>query len=477
VLVVFAGAVFAWWVAQCAQLWVRAWRGRTLRPVMLLSLAAAGLALTIWFAWWQSNATVLAVGSPYTGERQLIEQAFPGQAGDHQVMVSAIAAVLPLETSIVDQPLASTAVAILWLVPLLAFTIRPTTITPQWARTVRWDTGDVSGPVWEAQQPPRVLFPGLLGGVLCWTALVAVQAWMHAHPPVSGQPSNLYRLIDQVWLLVALLATAAATAIAAGVLARRYRLLLALITAETSTLVGLVGIFALLSLDGCVPALNTLQTSCRWDPEVAWSFFRSFIVPALVLPGLTAIVTVVVVSVFWKPRPLPAQSLTSATLLPANRGLRRLPVVALFIAAVAITASSEAYGAQINPLRHVPARTLPLRVVDGVTTSPRMRAIQTIYWEHLGGGELMQRFFDDTDRIAKALSDGPGGPQADVSRVRPACADLNRFARDASAFFRVPDPQAQQLWQTLITQAGKSGADCVQALVRQPHFVVDHVGW
>lgn len=462
-----AGTVFAWWVAQCAQLWVRAWRSRTIYPVMLLSLAAAGLALTMWFAWWQGEGPLLAAGSPYTvaGQRQFIEQAFPGPAGDHQVMLSVIAVVLPLLTNIVDQPLAATTVAVLWLVPLLAFTIHPTAIPPQWARTAPRDTGDASGPVGETRPPlPRVLLPGLLGGVLCWAALVVVQAWMHAYPPVSGQPSILYRLIHEAWLLVALLAATAVTASAASMLARRYRLLVALITAEISALVGLVGIFALLSLDGCVSALSLFQTSCRWEPEFSWLFFEPFLTPSMVLPGLTAFVTAAVVSVFQKLRPFPTQPLTCAT-LPGNRvGLRRLPVVVLCIVAVAITAAGEAYVAQINtPRQDVPTRLPSLRVADDATVSPLMRAIQTADWSHVGGDELLLRFIEDYKRVGEALSD-PVHNQAWVSRIRPACADLSRFTQDASSFFRVPDPQAQQLWQTFATQTGKGGADCVQAL-------------
>jgi hypothetical protein len=74
-------------------------------------------------------------------------------------------------------------------------------------------------------------------------------------------------------LLLALVLSAVVAAwIGAGRFGR-YRLLTALITAETSVLTGLAGLMALVSADGCVGRLDTLQSSCDWRPGlVLWTF-------------------------------------------------------------------------------------------------------------------------------------------------------------------------------------------------------------
>lgn len=55
---------------------------------------------------------------------------------------------------------------------------------------------------------------------------------------------------------------APAAAVAAA-LANQYRLLIALITAETAALLGLGGAFVSAVFDGCIPPLNTLRSSCQ----------------------------------------------------------------------------------------------------------------------------------------------------------------------------------------------------------------------
>ncbi|WP_345603141.1 M56 family metallopeptidase [Pseudonocardia adelaidensis] len=466
---VVAGIVFAWWVAQCAHLWARRWWGPSLRPAMLLSLAAAGLALSSWFGWWRSEGAQLALGPPATvaDEVRLLEEFFPGPPGDRWATLWAVATVDPLLTGIAFRPLAPTAVAVLWLVPVAALAIRPTGGVPRWARAAVGNAGDASGP---AREPPplgRVLVPGLWGGALAWAAAVVVQAYMHAHPPSSGQPSALYRLIYAVWLLVGLFVASGAAAVVAGAFVRRYRLLTVLIAAETAAVVGLAGMLVLLSVDGCVPPLNTLRTTCHWDPGSSWSFLRPFLALGVVLPGLIAIVVAAVGTVvrgFRSPPAPPARGRTRAERRGPLAG--RVGVAALCAVAVGITASGETHlvGAAATA-QDAPDHRLSLRV-PGEEASPQMTAMQVVSWFRVGGQELMARFVADLRDVGDAVA-APDGTLVDhvpVSRVRPLCADIGRFAQDADRYFRVPEPQAQLLWQTLTAQAAAGGADCVQAL-------------
>lgn len=61
-LPVAVGMAFGWWIAQCAHLWTRTWRGRTLRPALLLGLGAVVPALGLWLAWWHLMGTLYASG-------------------------------------------------------------------------------------------------------------------------------------------------------------------------------------------------------------------------------------------------------------------------------------------------------------------------------------------------------------------------------------------------------------------------------
>ncbi|WP_445284053.1 hypothetical protein [Streptomyces sp. DSM 118148] len=100
------GPAFTRWTAQCAQLWVRTWRGRTLRHALAVSLAAGGLALAQWFTWGRGYGVRLAAGWWYdpAGFRQWLEQVYPGPAADHRTMLSAIALVSPFMLNLPEGP-------------------------------------------------------------------------------------------------------------------------------------------------------------------------------------------------------------------------------------------------------------------------------------------------------------------------------------------------------------------------------------
>ncbi|HKR51387.1 MAG TPA: M48 family metalloprotease [Pseudonocardiaceae bacterium] len=467
--IVLAGAVFTWWVTQCAQLWVRTWRGRTIRPAMLLGLTAACLVLSSWFAWWHGGGALLVAGWPFDSAafRHMLQQAYPGPAADHLATLSAIAVVIPMMATVTKMPLVLPAVTVLWVVPLLAWTVRPATAALRWARGAMRDIDDAEVPRGEALPPlRRVLLPGLLGGVSCWVAVVGIQAYMHTWQPASEERGGLDELLQLAWVFVALTAATAATAAA---LASRYRLLVTLIVAETAAMVGFAGVFVLVSSDGCVQPLSVFKSSCGWRPTLVWPNLEILVTPALVLTTIAAITSAAVVSVCRRVlRPGARQSAPArppGATIPDGVAARRLGVGVLCAVAVGIAVPEVMANSQQNSR----GSALPIsQVVGPVVDAPvsaQTRQFQVAAWKRYGGGDLLHRFADDVGRLVALLEETHG--KVDDTRLRSSCLAIGKTARDAGGYFRVPDPQVQQLWQTFIIQAQKAGQDCEHAADRQ----------
>ncbi len=184
-LAVLAGTAFGWWTTQCAHVWAGVWRGPTIRPVMLVCLAAACLALAAWFQWWVHHGSGYATGWQLDpgGNRRWLEQVFPGPAGEHIPELSAIAVVWPVLTSLNIDTLVLAAAAVVWVVPLVAWAVSSTGDATSWTRRVLVEVDGASTP--GAELPPlrRVLKPALLGVLLSVVAAVAVQAYLHSWQP------------------------------------------------------------------------------------------------------------------------------------------------------------------------------------------------------------------------------------------------------------------------------------------------------
>nr|WP_240979288.1 M48 family metalloprotease [Streptomyces sp. HNM0574] len=129
-----AGAVFAWWTAQCARLWVAKWRGRSLRPVVFLVLLASCLTLASWLTWWQGSGATLTLGWWFDPQdlRTWVDRAYPGPAGQHEGLRAAVALAAPVLLSLAEPPLGTSAIVALYLASLLACLSRPSHGTPRW---------------------------------------------------------------------------------------------------------------------------------------------------------------------------------------------------------------------------------------------------------------------------------------------------------------------------------------------------------
>jgi hypothetical protein len=159
---------------------------------------------------------------------------------------------------------------------------------------------------------------------------------------------------------------------------------------------------------------------------------------------------------------------------PGRRGTlaRRVCVVLLCAVTLTVTATQESYVVATTPgtgqeLAAEPAHAGPV--------SAAVRRIQVGDWGHYGGLALLRRFDADLGRISTALrrAAAAGTGQLDPAAFRPSCADLERVAKRADAYFAVPDTQGQALWRSFVSRSGTTGRDCVAALADQdgPGFI------
>ncbi|GAA0640594.1 hypothetical protein GCM10010174_73630 [Kutzneria viridogrisea] len=459
VLEVLVGAAFAWWVTQCAHLWLGSWRGRTIRPVLLAGLLAACLGLSAWFSWWGDIGVFLSLGVPFDGvAREMLEQSYGhGALAQQPELLTTLTVAWSGMSSVVVEPLTLPAVAVLWVVPLLAWMIRPATgeLAPRGAAL-----------------PPlrRVLLAAVFGGIGCWLAVAGVMAALHTRQPPPSQRVGFYVLTYQSAVCTALVVVAAVTAFVLSALAGRLRLIMALIAAQATVLVGFAGLFVLASTDGCVEPLNTVQSTCQWMPAVIiWTAFQFVLGETVVFTAIAAVVAAAAGAALrrmWRPgagRPTPVR--TAGT----GRGAlvaRRLGAGVLCVAAVGITVVVEIHSLGTRPQARQPTSTQPAAPTTPSPVSREAMAKQVDAWRSNGGLALMNRFNADILRLGAALREAgkAGGRQIDDNLIQPPCADIDQLTRDANRYLPVPEPQAQSLWQTFVAQASKASQDCQHSI-------------
>jgi Zn-dependent protease with chaperone function len=340
-LVVLAGMAFAWWVAQCAHLWATVWRGRTLHPPMVLVLAGACLALCAWFWWWQDYGVILA------NERGLLANPFgPGSegllvdpTGEYTATLAVtVVAVSQLATT-VAVPLSLPAVAVLWVVPLMAWAVRR--LPMGWVRRAIPGIDESALPSKPLPPLRRAILAGLLGGVMCWVAVASVKAYMHSWQPPVRLRGISAAILFQDWVSAAILGGAAVAALLASLLANRYQLIAALVAAHTAVLAGYSGMLVLSASDGCIQALSTFTAACDWQPGAIWQAFQYLLSILLVLATIVAIASAAATSVVRKVLRGWPHLVISAPAGKEPRGLvvRRLVVGVLCAGAIGIPAA------------------------------------------------------------------------------------------------------------------------------------------
>jgi Zn-dependent protease with chaperone function len=422
-LILAAAVAFTWWTTRCASLWIEAWPGRSLRPPTLLVMAGMFVVMTVWFQWWQRSGSIYTFGFP------LNDSALPGDAP----MPGSIALLLDLRIWFSPGPLIVAAVTALGGVPLLALAVRSNADPPSGLRPV-------------SRQVLLAAAAGAIGGVL---ALAAAMAYMHTwQSSIPRQPGALAAFL--LWVLGSWTVAPACAAGFASVRAVRHRLLSALIAAEIATLAGLALMFALTSSAGCVPALDALRESCAWQPGQTWPMFGFLLDSALALGAASAFVVTAAVTATGRARAALSARPHGA---PLNRRTARRAAVACAVAA-GITWAGLTW----------PTGVTGTAFTSSPSASAQVRGLQAQMWFSHGGAALIKHLALDVGGLTDLLVRSRGN--VSTSGVAPFCRDLATVAGEAGDYFRIPDPQAQEQWQTLIALTRLAGQDCQGAVNR-----------
>lgn len=527
-VIVAATVAFTWWIAQCARLWAGTWPGRTLRAPMVLVLAAGCVVLSAWFAWWLGGGALLVVGWPYDTNAMVdhYQQIAPGTGPAWLVRV--IAASVPLVASVTKVPLILAAVALAWVVPLLAWTVRPGRL--RWVHEAAPDL---------PEQPPqplpplrRVVLPGLFGGALAAVALLV------------GRD-----LPELEFIVATFVAISAAALLAALAATSRHRLPATLAAAQ-------------------IAALTTVATAALVR---SWAVPEPIFTPALVS---AAVLAVAVAAARAGARRLGRRrsALILTTPAPGSPPPRRIPVRwRRVVVAVLATATLAATGVEIAAwAAPTDGAVIPNPAATTSAASARTTQIQLAAWAQVGGRPTLDRvtaattcdaattaaqdagaFFRIPDprlrplwnavvtRSARARASCSTNPEAGLAWARlaadtatvlragldavvrgdqpvttvpepgdaldlaqwadrgagdllthftttssrmfsyldqvqgraettalaPYCTEVTRVAQDAHGFFRVNDPWVQDRWDAFVKSATEAGLHCAQAIV------------
>jgi len=292
-LLVAAVAVLTWWATQCAELWVRTCRGRTLLGISLVGLSVLLVVFGAWFEWWNAGGYLYMIGAARntlreSGVAATLSEMFPGTSEQGEALLPFVPAEVFVVT-LMQRPMVMVGGALLWLFPLAAWARRPVEGVPGWVRRAH---PAPDGWTMAGSHLPRlrwVLTRGVEGAALCVCAVMGTRLWLHLSQPPSGQRSAKWLFYTMVWTTLALVCAAAVVSAAVSASASRYRLPVALSAAGTALLGGLAGTFALAATDGCVPPLETAASVCGWKHVPAWVMVHQVIGPFTLGAGLYAV--------------------------------------------------------------------------------------------------------------------------------------------------------------------------------------------
>jgi hypothetical protein len=311
-LVLVAGsAVLTWWVAQCAEVWIRTCRGRSLNGVHLIGLAAMLVVFGAWFEWWYTGGYLYLTGrSLLPMLTDMAAQAFPDGSAAEQRLLHAFLPGLSVLVQLNSVPLLSASGVLLWVFPLAAWARRPVTGVPPWVRRAL-PHGEVPTSAWSGLPPlRRPLAYGVVGGALVVCAVAAARAWLRPQSLPDGTYSPVWIMVVHLWLAIAVCGATALVAVLVFVRSRRHALPVAMAAAGTAMLLGLGGEFALNAGEGCVKPIAVLGTVCGWRTPVAWYVMRALLGPLALGMGFYAVtvaalagVTVKAAAARWRKGP------------------------------------------------------------------------------------------------------------------------------------------------------------------------------
>ncbi|AOS64568.1 M48 family metallopeptidase [Actinoalloteichus hymeniacidonis] len=457
-LVVMAAMAFSWWLVHCARLWVAAWQGRSLRGVMVLSLLASALALSVWFYWWHTQGVAFATGwlPDLAGVRDSVVTFQLGIESDRpplQLLDRVFARMVSMTDTVAGLPLVIAAFVGVWSVPLLAWTARKPAGRPAWAGDAPWAGGDPRpGEGLPALQ--RVLIPGAIGGIAGGLALAAVVAGLLAARETETSVAR-YVVAQMGGFVLTLVIASAVAALLARLAVPTHRLQAALIAGGVAAALAFAILLMWDASELCLPPLNLELAPCATVASPL-PLFNSVFVTALPISALIAALIAV-------PRPLRRPR-------PSRPGLTapaRIAVIVLL--GVNLTVASGYVFQQASFASRLPesadvqrnaVQTMPLDV--GTAASPQARALQADAWFDRGGDDLLDTYYRSREELFDAVTlRVDAGYTVDLlTDIGPLCAELVDFSFSASDYFRIPDAEANVLWVTFLLQVWQAGEDC-----------------
>lgn len=466
---VAVGAVVGAWSTRCADLWTRTWRGRTLRPALLTGQTGIVVVLAAWLVWWYSYGDAYLTGFPGVpaeGVARWATARYPTTAPPEDVLALPGLMLAPVLDGFAAVPLVAVGAALLWVVPLAAWAIGPPGGRPRWM--------SAGPPLPSADVPPlrQVLMPALAGGALACLALLLLRAYLHDGQPPPDARGGAYALRHVFWTLTALAVPSLLAAVAAAMVAGRFRLPAALVAAQTTTLLGYAGVTALVSVDGCLGFLNVLEDDCGVRPPWRVAQFPHLLLlnVASVLGVLAAVTATAVVAAVPRIRSLPVLAQWRGVPSATRIARRRMGVAAL--CTIAVGASATVGGVHLRVLSAAPKTSTAAAQVTQVLGVPdrpvpaATRVSQVDAWYHLGGDGSLHLVTSYGGRLATALRQAKNTDSWDSleRRFRPLCEDWARVGVFEVVWFRVPDPDIGADWHAMAARAADGSRRCAQAL-------------
>ncbi|WP_051185728.1 M48 family metalloprotease, partial [Streptomyces afghaniensis] len=268
-------AVAAAWSAQCTHLALGLARTWLRRAAGLLNLLVTAALLWGGLYWWYVVGWYQTTGvySQVEEHRDMVRQVSPGSWDAFSRELSAITQALPTLTTLNAGVLLLVAAPVLWIFPLV----------------LRVSTSAASG-----LRLRRTLGAGVVGGLLCWVLLFAVNLFQRQRRPATwAERTGPYLFVHRWLLIAAVLAACLLTAAAVAALSRHLWLPRALAAVAVTQLFGYAAIFVMFSADGCLGPFSAFVDRCAWVPPAGWPFARRIalnaLTPAVLLAACAAV--------------------------------------------------------------------------------------------------------------------------------------------------------------------------------------------
>jgi Zn-dependent protease with chaperone function len=453
-----------WWTAECADLWVRSSRGRSVMPGHLAGLTATACVFSAWFTKWDTVVGPQVTGFVDWPVRQLAAS-FTGvdAAAWNDRAPGWLVRWLVVSEHLASHRLVYFSACVLWVFPLLAWVRRPPSGVPVWMlrvvgpRDVTARTRD-----WTLPSLRPVAGAAVMGGLLCGTGAVLGAHLMK--PSDAEQPAILpvWQWLAAVWMEVLLCAGVVVTGAVTCLVVRRQRFVRSLIAAAGAGLVGLTCVFALLNADGCGVSLGVTAQSCRWHPDTAWWFMPPLVAATLGLGVLLAALAITLVhaavvalgAARVRRGRTPVQVRAARQPTSSPRVFRRRAGVVVTCTALATLSAS------FNTLRSedVVAVPRPTREESDLRISA---------WLLVGGLDRLQLLLSGHVDYAEAATNfGRLTSRKHLGELRTACSRMRHHAEATQRFLPIPEPRLQQDWEAALSGTSRAADNCLGSLAR-----------